>query len=139
VSDEPITPPADETPTEPMPQAPAEQPAVQTATAPEPTPAVVAEKPARSFSAVHIAAIVAALVIAFGLSAVSFGTGVFVGRMGGGDERVMVGGRGALSGQCPVPGAADGFDNGRESRQGDAGTRYRRGPGRMGRGAPFGQ
>jgi hypothetical protein len=104
MSDESTTPPvASEAVTAPLPNS-AEQPLTATA-APQQSPeAAPAENPARSNAGVYVFAVSAAIVLALGLSAVSFGAGVFVGRVSGARGGIAAGGPAAgVPGQPMMP------------------------------------
>lgn len=134
MSDESTTPQvASEAPTAPLTQ-PAEQPAAPAA-APVAAPA---EKPARSSASMYVFAVAAALVLAVGLSAVSFGAGVFVGRLGGAGRGVAASGPVASgSGQPSMPDAGrGGFGGHQDYEDGEDQSGTQRGQGRMRGGFP---
>jgi len=134
MSDESTTPPvASEAPTAPLTQ-PTEQPAAQSVA----PPAAPAEKPARSNAGLYVFAVTAALVLAVGLSAVSFGAGVFVGRLGGAGRGMAASGPGLSGpGQANMPHADfGGFRGPQGLEDGDERPSMERGQGRMRGGFP---
>jgi len=135
MSDETTIPPvADEAPTAPLPQATAEQPQASVAAAPAPG------APTRSATGMYVFAVAAAVVLAVGLSAVSFGAGVFVGRVGGSRQNVAAGAPGLSGGIPAMPGGRQGYGQGwggeQGTRDGDANLGAPRGHGRMRGGFP---
>lgn len=133
MSDMTTPPPADETPTVPLPQAQNVQPAVApVAVEAAASAAQPAGKKDRA-AAGYVFAVSAAIVLAVGLAAVSFGAGVFVGRMGGrtqgvaasapsaGGQSTAPNGMGAPQGQDDGTGSDNGSGNGSGSNSGGRG------------------
>jgi hypothetical protein len=110
MSDETTTPPVEETaPTEPLPSASAEKPAEPAVTVADTAAATEQPQVDRRLlpsARIYVFAVAAAVVLALGLSAFSFGTGFFVGRMTGGPRGVMASVPGGMP-QMPSGGDTD--------------------------------